>query len=73
MEGKKCRQLTFQTCKGGWGVVPNVLDSLCPGPGPERRVKEASISRLRAAGRCNAGVAENATGVGSGETAIPTC
>lgn len=37
--GGDCRQLTFQTCKGGRGV-PNVLDSLHLGPGPRQRVKE---------------------------------
>lgn len=31
------------------GVVPNVLDSLCLGPGPEQRVKEASINSFEAA------------------------
>jgi len=31
------------------GVVPNVLDSLCLGLRPEKRVKEASINSSKAA------------------------
>lgn len=30
------------------GVVPNVLDSLYLGPGPEQRVKEASFKSFKA-------------------------
>lgn len=55
------------------GVVPNVLDSLCLGLSPERRVKEASINPFKAAVaaremRCASGKVETETG--SGEVAI---